>query len=46
MQYSHKLTPEVLGLLEAVSANENVLGTPFADENGKGFEKYVSFVLQ
>jgi hypothetical protein len=39
------LTPEVLGVLESVSAGETVIGSPFADESGHGFEKYMNFVL-
>jgi hypothetical protein len=34
-----------LGILEAISADEHVLGSPFADERGNGFEKYMTFVL-
>jgi hypothetical protein len=35
-----------LGLLEVVAAGEEVLGSPFADEKGEGFNKYVNLVLQ
>jgi hypothetical protein len=35
-----------LGLLEVVAAGEKVLGSPFADENGEGFNKYVNFILE
>jgi hypothetical protein len=44
-EFCEKLTPEVLGILESVSAGETVIGSPFADESGHGFEKYMSFVL-
>ena len=29
-----------------VAAGEKVLGSPFADENGEGFNKYVNFILE
>ena len=45
MEFSLKLTPQVLGLLGAVSTNDVVIGSPIADENGKGFEKYMNFIL-
>jgi hypothetical protein len=35
-----------LGLLEVAAAGESVIGSPFADEDGKGFDKYVKFVLE
>lgn len=45
LELSEKLSPEILGLLEAVSTDDRVIGSPFADESGKGFEKYMQFVL-
>jgi hypothetical protein len=38
--------PELLGLLESVVAGEEVLGSPFANERGEGFKKYMNYVLQ
>jgi hypothetical protein len=31
--------------LEAVAPGEQVLGSPFADEKGEGFSKYVNLIL-
>jgi len=45
MEYCEKLTPEVLGLLEALCACDKVVGSPFADQEGKGMEKYLEHVL-
>jgi hypothetical protein len=41
MEYCEKLTPEVLGLVEALSACEKVIGSPFANESGNGMENYM-----
>ena len=39
-----KLTNESLGLLESLSTDDLVLGSPFACPNGNGFEKYMKMV--
>lgn len=46
MEYCEALTPEVLGLLETLSADDKIIGSPFADDNGKGIHKYLDLVLQ
>ncbi len=38
------LTHESLGLLESLSACDVVIGAPFACPEGKGMEKYISFI--
>lgn len=39
-----ELTVESLGILEAISADDEVIGSPFACPRGEGFEKYVRLV--
>ena len=36
MEYCEKLAPETLGLVEALCACDKVIGSPFADQEGKG----------
>lgn len=36
-----KLTKESLGLLESLSADDELIGSPFACPHGKGMEKYI-----
>jgi len=45
IEYCEKLAPEVLGLLEALSACDQVIGSPFADPQGKGMDKYVDHFM-
>lgn len=44
MKLCEQVTNEALGILEAVSACDQVIGSPFACPEGKGFEKYVALV--
>lgn len=44
MDYCEKLTPEVLGIVESLCACDKVIGSPFADPEGKGMEKYIAHV--
>ena len=44
MKLSDQVTSECLGILEALSACDQVIGSPFACPEGKGFEKYVAMV--
>ena len=46
MGFCEKLIPEVLGMLESIVAGEEVLGSPFADQHGRGFEKYVDMLMK
>jgi len=46
MKYCSELIPEVLGILESIVAGEEVLGSPFANEEGRGFEKYVQLLMK
>jgi hypothetical protein len=34
-----------LGLLEAISSDDSVIGSPFADPDGQGFEKYMKLIM-
>ena len=45
MELCESVKGEVLGVVEAVAAKESILGSPFANEDGKGFEKYMDLVL-
>jgi hypothetical protein len=44
MEMSEKLAPEALKILECVGADDQVIGSPFADPKGKGFEKYIEIL--
>ena len=44
MEMSEKLAPEALKILECVSADDKVIGSPFADPKGKGFDKYIEII--
>jgi hypothetical protein len=46
LEFSEALVPELLGILESVVAGEEVLGSPFANEKGQGFKKYMDFILR
>lgn len=44
MKLCEQVSNESLGILESLSTNDRVIGSPFACPNGKGFEKYVAMV--
>jgi hypothetical protein len=44
-EYCERVSKESLGLLDAISADDSVIGSPFADPDGKGFEKYIGFIM-
>jgi hypothetical protein len=44
MALSKEISNEALGLLESLSADDKVIGSPFACPEGLGFEKYMEMV--
>lgn len=42
---SLRLATHSLDLLRVISTDDDVIGSPFADPNGKGIEKYKKMIL-
>lgn len=44
-QETHKLSVYSLEVLKLISADDDIIGSPFADPNGNGIEKYLNIVF-
>ena len=42
---THKLSPYSLEILKLISTDDDIIGSPFADPNGNGIEKYLNIVF-
>jgi hypothetical protein len=45
MSLSQQLATESLGLLEAIFYGDDIIGSPLADQNGNGLDKYLEIIL-
>ena len=46
MKLSEKLANEALKILGCIGADDEVIGSPFCDPQGKGTEKYISIIFK
>jgi hypothetical protein len=46
MKLCEKLANEALKILECIGADDEVIGSPFCDTEGKGTEKYMSIIFR
>lgn len=45
MEYSERLALNSLAILDALAADDDIIGSPFADPNGNGMTKYFNIVM-
>lgn len=45
MDYSEKIAVESVGILDAICAPSDIIGSPFADEHGDGMKKYYNMLF-
>jgi hypothetical protein len=44
-EQTHLLAADSLEILKIISTDDDIIGSPFADPNGQGIEKYLKIVM-